>query len=120
SLLVAGPPARQKNCGTVSHAVSLPKRTNRTLCGAVEVFSPLRCSRSKQILGAAKWPDCSYESHLLGDARGEVRRHDKLKAGNSIYEPGRHYICLTQEDWQALVPPDPKGKRPAEGNGSTG
>jgi hypothetical protein len=54
-----------------------------------------------------------YESRLSGDLKGEVRRRKKHETFSwGEYEPGRDQIWLSEADWKALVPVDPrKGKR---------
>lgn len=54
-----------------------------------------------------------YESRLTRDVQGEVQRRDKHETFSwGEYEPGRDQIWLSETEWKALVPADPKkGKR---------
>ena len=54
-----------------------------------------------------------YESRLTGDLKGELHRRKKHETFSwGEYEPGRDQIWLSEADWKALMPADPKkGKR---------
>jgi len=57
----------------------------------------------------------AYSSHLDRDRAAGFRRRDKFLGGFASwapYEPGREYVWLTEADWKAFVPADPrKGAR---------
>jgi len=50
-----------------------------------------------------------FESRLTGDVKGAVRRRQKHETFSwGEYEPGRDQIWLSESDWKALIPQDPK------------
>jgi hypothetical protein len=50
-----------------------------------------------------------YESRLLGDLKGELRRREKHETFSwGTYEPGRDQIWFSEIEWKELLPPDRK------------
>jgi hypothetical protein len=50
-----------------------------------------------------------YESRLAGDVKGGVRRRAKAETFSwGEYEPGRDQIWLSEAEWKALIPADPR------------